>query len=183
LVVADIAVAVQDAVVLEAREAREPLYSLTPLEAVVVVAATVQTSAGIVTVDILVATVAADLQVLTIVLHTELVEEEVQVLLYKVTTVLAEAHTTDTLLELEGSTVLTVNAVDLVNHGLTETVTVITAEEVMVAVVAVAAHHMAAAGAAKVLYALSGLQPELILTHRHNCKYRNGVMNETLYIY
>jgi hypothetical protein len=76
LAAADIAVAVLVAVVLQAvaalvAAAQELLHSPTLRVAVVVVVATVQTSAGTVTQDILVATVAVDLLDHITVQHTE----------------------------------------------------------------------------------------------------------------
>ena len=165
---ADIAVAVPVVAVMAAQAAQELLHSLTPRVAVVVAVATVQISAGIVTLATLDATAAADQLVHIIVQLMELVVAEALAFVLKVITVLAAVRLTGILQELADSLDLTEHADLQANHGLTVTAMVIIAVASMVAVVVAVAHHTEEVGAAKAPFELYGQQPELTLIHRVN---------------
>jgi hypothetical protein len=134
-----------------AAAAQALLHSLTPQAVVVVVVATVQTSAGIVTLDTLDVTVAADLLVRTIVLLLELAVVEVLELLVKELTELAVILVHQQPIKLDQAVVvdLVVNKEFQENHGVTDKVTVTTAAVATVVVVADLVQAMAAALEAK----------------------------------
>jgi hypothetical protein len=140
--------------------------------AVVVVVATVQTSAGIVTLDTLVATAVEARQLHIIVLHTEQVAEVELVSTDKVTTVLAVAHLTATRQVQADNMVQTVLVDFQASHGLTETDTDTTAAATMAAVEVVVEHHTVEVGVAKELYVSFGLaQLDNIQTTQVNINY------------
>ena len=149
-------VAVQVAVVPEVLAVQELLHSLTLQAAVAVAVATVQISAGTVTLDILVVQAVVGQPARTIVQHSEQVVVVVQVLTAKVITALAVAHITDIALVLADNLDRTELAVFQVNPGQTVKDTDTAVVATTVAVVAAVAHPMVAGGAAKAPSVLFG---------------------------
>jgi hypothetical protein len=165
LVVVDIAVAVQVAVVTVVQAVvLEQLHSLTLQVVAAAVVDMGQTSAGIVIQDILDAPAAADQLVHIIVLHLEQAAAAAQVLTAKATTALAVVHITDTVLVLVDSLDQTVLAVFPASHGQTAKDTAITAVATMAVAAVAVVHHTAAVGVEKELYVLFGQQLDNILT-------------------